>query len=95
MNMTVNFTIAALLIPYALVVIFVGVFAFFNIHHLVHYGATTRLSYAVTMTFLIGVTCILFLTWQQLGGVNWSQAMSLTPSLSGFSLPDAPNPSQP
>lgn len=93
--MTVTFSLYLFLVLYGLAAAFVAVFAFFNIYHLLHYGATTRLSYVITMTFIVGVTVIFFLTAQQLRGVDWDQPISLTPGISGASVPDINNHNSP
>ncbi len=93
--MTVTFTLSLLLVPYGLILAIVAVFAVFNLHHLIEHGATTRLSYAVTLTFLVGVTAILLLTWQGLSRVDWRQPISLTPPTAGLSAPAAVNADEP
>jgi len=89
--MTITFSLSLALIPYGLIAAFVAAFAIFNIHHLVHYGATTRLSYVITAVFLFGVAFISILTWYQLRGVDWKQPISLTPRISGPALMEADN----
>lgn len=84
--MTISFTLSLALIPYGLIAAFVATFAIFNIHHLVHYGATTRYSYVITSVFIAGTVLIAFMTWYGLRGVNWNQPISLTPRLPGPSL---------
>jgi len=93
--MTVSFSLSLVLIPYGLIAAFVAAFAIFNIHHLVHYGATTRLSYAITATFLFGIVAIAFLTLFQLRGVNWDQPISFTPRLPAPSMTGVVNQNQP
>lgn len=89
--MTVTFALSLLLIPYALIVAVAAAFAAFNLHHLFEHGATARLSYTITLTFLAGAAVILLLTWQGLDRVDWRQPISLTPPVSGFSAPGTSN----
>jgi len=85
--MSFSFTFGLILIPYFLVVGLCLGYAAFAIHHLVHYGATTKLSFLVTFTYLAGTAFILFFTWQALAGVDWSEPIDIAPSFN-LSLPD-------
>jgi hypothetical protein len=67
------------LVPYAIIVMFFAVLAIINVYHLVHYGATTGVSFVVTFLFLAGGAFILFFTWQAVAGADWSQTVSFTP----------------
>ncbi|KPJ84991.1 hypothetical protein AMJ57_04855 [Parcubacteria bacterium SG8_24] len=80
-------SLSALLIPYALAIVFFMIFAAFNIHHLMRYGATTRVSYIITFIFLSGSVLLLFISWQMLGGVDWSQQMTFGTPFSDGSIP--------
>lgn len=93
--MTLTFTLSVLLIPYALAVAVVAVFAAFNLHHLVQHGATTKLSYLAALAFLIGSASILLLTWQELRDVDWRQPISLSRPVTEFGVPDAVNANNP
>ena len=79
--MSFSFAFGLILIPYALVLGLCLGYAAFAIHHLIHYGATTRLSFLVTFSYLAGTVFILFFTWQTLAGVNWSEPIEIAPSL--------------
>lgn len=74
-----DFPLAVALIPYALTVIFFVVLAVIHVYHLVHYGATSSVSFIVTFMFLAGGAFILFFTWQALASTDWSQRISFTP----------------
>lgn len=85
-----------LLIPYGIVLFFVAFFSLINIYHLVHYGATTKSSFAVTFLYLAGIVCILAATSWALAGTNWSEPLPVeipsisTPSVEGPSF-DSPS----
>jgi hypothetical protein len=73
----IGFPFAFVLIPYGLVVLFFALFAVINVYHLVHYGATTGVSFVVTFLFLAGAVFIMFFTWQALAGVDWGREVNL------------------
>lgn len=81
----ISISLSALLIPFGLAVAFFVVLAFINVYHLVHYGATTGVSFLVTFLFLAGGVFVLFFTWQELRDVDWSQSMDF-----GIPLMSAP-----
>ena len=89
--MSVTFTLGLALIPYALVLLFVIGYGIFAVYHLVHYGATTGLSFTITFAYLAGTIFILFFTWQALNGVDWRQPITFSPPTS-LSMPAAPLP---
>ena len=93
--MTLTFVLSLVLIPYGLAVAAVAVFAAFNLHHLVQHGAAPRLSYAITLIFLIGSAAILLTTWQELRSVDWRQPVSLTQPATHFGPPEADNADAP
>lgn len=71
--MEVSFPLFLLLVLFGLVVVAVGIYAFLNIEHLIHYGETTGVSFGVTFAWLAGTVLIFFFTWQLLQGTNWKQ----------------------
>lgn len=73
------FPISYFLVPYGLVVLFFAIMAIVNVYHLVHYGATTGVSFVVTFLFLAGAAFILFFTWQAAGTADWSQQITFSP----------------
>jgi hypothetical protein len=75
---------SVILLPYAAAVAFIGLMSIINIWHLVRYGATTGVSYVVTLLFLVGGASILFTTWFALRGTDWTQTITL--SLPNMSL---------
>jgi hypothetical protein len=74
-----SFPIAIALIPYGLTLIFFALLAVINVYHLVHYGATSGVSFVVTFMFLAGAAFILFFTWQAVGDTDWSQQIDVAP----------------
>jgi hypothetical protein len=89
----ISFPLSLALIPYGLVVIFFAVMAIINVYHLVHYGATTGVSYVVTFLFLAGGVFILFFTWWALQGTDWGRDVGLImPFAGGFDPPDFTQP---
>lgn len=72
-----TFPFALVLIPYGLLIIFFVLMATINVFHLVHYGATTGVSFMVTFLFLAGAVFILFFTWQSLVGVDWGRTINI------------------
>lgn len=74
----IAFPFTVILIPYAIVVLFVAIMSFFNVAHLVRYGATSRVSFVVTMLFLIGSASILFGTYAAMQGTDWTQQITLS-----------------
>jgi hypothetical protein len=72
-----SFPFVLALLPYGLVVVFFAVMAIINVSYLVHYGATTAVSFVVTFLFLAGGVFILFFTWQGLQGTDWGRTINL------------------
>jgi hypothetical protein len=84
-----SLSFALILIPYALVVGFFAVMALIHVQHLIHYGATTKISFVATFAFLAGATLVLFTTWYLLRGTDWSQqAVIGLPKFGGGELDD-------
>lgn len=77
------FPFSYVLLPYAAVVAFVALISIINVSHLVRHGATSGVSYVVTMLFFVGSAGILFGTWYALQGTDWTQQITLAvPALS-------------
>lgn len=77
----VTFTLSVILIPYAIIVLLALILSIITAYHLVHYGATTRISFVVTFAFFAGTTLLLFFTWTALRNVNWSEPVTVGPSV--------------
>ncbi|MEK9152758.1 MAG: hypothetical protein AAB692_05320 [Patescibacteria group bacterium] len=74
----ISIALTALLVPYILIAATFMILALVNIYHLVNFGATTRVSFAITFIFYAGSVLILFFTWQALQGTDWQQAFNLS-----------------
>ncbi len=72
-----SLSFALVLIPYGLALLFFALMALVNVYHLIHYGATTAISFVVTFLFLAGAVFILFFTWQALQNVDWNRAITI------------------
>jgi hypothetical protein len=67
-----------ILIPYAVVLLFVALMSFISVSHLVRHGATSGISFIVTFLFIVGSASILFGTWTALQGTDWTQQITLS-----------------
>ena len=76
-----------ILLPYAVVVLFISIMSLINVMHLVRHGATNGISYTVTLLFFIGSASILFGTWMALQGTDWTQQITLSMPTMSFSSP--------
>jgi len=84
----ITFPLYLALVPCALVLIGVAVMALISIGHLLHYGATTFLSFIITFAYLAGSATILFITYQQTKEVDWQQPVEIRLDIP--SLPTGP-----
>jgi hypothetical protein len=66
-----------LLIPYALFLLVVAFFGLVNIGHLFRYGARNAAGFLATFGFVSGAAVILFLTWQYLPELDWTEPVPL------------------
>ena len=73
----ITFPFSFVLIPYGLFLAVFLIFALINVYHMVHYGATTFISFLVTFAFMAGSAFILYFTWQLLAGVDWGMPVEL------------------
>jgi hypothetical protein len=73
----ISISLSLALFLYALVVVLFAIFAIVNVYHLVHYGATSGISFAVTFLFLAGAAFILFFTYHALAAVDWNQQIGI------------------
>lgn len=70
-----------LLIPYAVFMLGYVFFSFANIISLAKYGARNAIGLLASFIFICGTSYIIFLTWQSLALVDWTEAVPL------FSIP--------
>lgn len=75
--MSISLTLSVFLIPYGIVILFFAVFAAINIHHLIRYAATTKVSFVVTFVFLAGSVFLLFFSWSTLHKIDWQQEIGV------------------
>ncbi len=80
----VSFPLYLALVPFALVLVGVAIMAVVSIGHLMHYGATTFLSFLITFAYLAGSATILFITWQMVQDVDWTQPVEIRLSVPGM-----------
>ncbi len=57
---------------YAFIVLF-GLFSLFAIYHLARFVPPSSVAFFTTYIFLAGVAIIIFVTWQEIMLVDWSQ----------------------
>ena len=79
--MTLSFPLGIALIPYAVVLLLFAFMAAFNVYNLIRFDATTRTSFLATFCFFAGASLVLFLTWNELKGVDWRQNVEIGSSL--------------
>lgn len=75
-----SFPLSLILIPFAVILMLVMVMATISTFQLIRFGATTKISFAMTFTFFAGTVLLLFFTWFNLRGVDWQQPVSIGPS---------------
>jgi len=76
----ITVTLSLALVPYAVLLV-IGLFvATVSAYHLVHYGATTRISFIVTFIFYAGTVLLLFTTWVLLKDVAWEEPLTIGPA---------------
>lgn len=73
-----SFSLALILIPYAVFVMVFLVFALINVYHLIHYGQTTRVSFAVTFVFFLVTGLIFFLSFAAIRDTDWRYPIDFT-----------------
>lgn len=73
----ITISLALALIPYAIVLLFFLLFATIDVYHMIHYGETTKVSYMVTLVFVIVSLAVLMVTFSLLREVDWNQSVSI------------------
>jgi len=68
-----------LLVPYAIFLLLIGLFALFNIGHLVRYGARNSVGFFVTFVYVCGLAIIMFMTWRYMPALDWNEPVPLVP----------------
>ena len=66
-----------LLIPFAIVFVVTAFFSLVDISHLLRYGARNAVGFTATFVYVSGLAIILFLTWQFLPDISWTEPIKL------------------
>lgn len=66
-----------LLIPFALVALVSLFFSLVDVSHLLRYGARNAVGFMATFLYVAGAAIIVFLTWQRLPDIVWTDPMNL------------------
>jgi protein-S-isoprenylcysteine O-methyltransferase Ste14 len=61
---------------YIFLAIFV-VFSLFAIYHLAHFVPPSSVAFFTTYIFLAGAALIIFISWRELQGVDWTETLSI------------------
>lgn len=64
-----------LTIYYVFLAIFV-LFSIFAVYHLANFVPPSSIAFFTTYIFLAGAALILFISWKELQGVDWTQTLS-------------------
>ncbi len=66
-------TLSVFLIAYFVFLAIFALFAIFAIYHLAKFVPPSSIAFFTTYIFLAGAILIIFITWQELQGVDWTQ----------------------
>jgi hypothetical protein len=69
--MSLNFPLSFLLIPFAIIVIYVLVFSLLHLQHLAHYGTSVSTAKTAATVWLLGTMAIIIMTFGMLRDTNW------------------------
>jgi len=73
--MTIPLTI--FLVLYAAFLVFYVIFSFFNIFHLMKFGAISFTTYFMAFLYLAGILVVLFFSYQGLAAIDWSEGIKI------------------
>lgn len=68
-------TLSVFLIAYFIFLVIFAIFSLFAIYHLAKFVPPSSIAFFTTYIFLAGVILIIFITWQKLQGVDWTQTI--------------------
>ena len=68
-------TLFLFLIAYLVFLFIFGTLSLFAIYHLARFVPPSSVAFFTTYIFLAGTAIILFVTWQELQNVDWSQTV--------------------
>lgn len=77
--MTLDFPISGLLIPYAVVFIYVLVFSLLHLQHLARYGTSIGTAKTAAYVWILGTTAIVIMTFGLLRNTNWEHRVTISP----------------
>lgn len=66
-------TLSIFLIAYYVFLFLFGVFALFAIYHLARFVPLSSVAFFTTYIFLAGAAIIIFVTWQEIQLIDWTQ----------------------
>lgn len=67
--------LALLLLPYALFLLFFGVFSLFALSHIFVYGEKNFATFFATFLYIAGSAFILFFSWTLLAPIEWKEPL--------------------
>lgn len=68
-------TLSLFLLAYLIYIFLFVVFALFAIYHLAKFVPPSSVAFFTTYIFLAGVVLIIFITWQELQNIDWTQTV--------------------
>jgi len=68
-------TLSIFLIAYYIFLAIFVLFALFAIYHLARFVPPSSIAFFTTYIFLAGAVLVIFLSWQALQGVDWTQTI--------------------
>lgn len=72
-----SFPLWFLLVPYAAVLLFSGIFLFFNVFHVLRYGVDDLATRGVAVAYVIGFLVVVVASVWILGGFDWTYLPTL------------------
>ena len=77
--MSLNFPLSFLLIPYAIIFIYVLVFSLLHLQHLAHYGTSVGTAKTAAYAWFLGTIVIIVMTFGMLRDTNWEHEVTIAP----------------
>jgi len=68
-------TLSIFLLAYFIFLAIFALFSLFAIYHLAKFVPPSSIAFFTTYIFLAGAILIIFITWQELRGVDWTQVV--------------------
>ena len=73
----ISFPLSIILIPYAIFIIIIALFAYINLRNLVRFRAEDIISFGALFVFLAGLAFLSYFSFNYLVGVDWKQTIEL------------------